>query len=220
MPEEVKNCRYVLKYRKGGCAVWISHLDSVRLFSRAFHRAGLDVVYSEGFNPRPRFVFAVPLPLGASSDCELLEFRLTGALPPEEIAGRLSRALPAGITVSAVYEDTPDFSEIAFAEYEFRLNTEDPRDLLSRFLDREKIEILKRTKKGEAIKDIKPGIGALVPENGGFTAALSVTSEFFLGPELFLNAFKAFVLAEQGSEPEISSILRRRFLLADQKTEY
>ena len=223
MPEDIKNIRFVLKYKKHDCAVWISHLDSVRLFSRAFHRAGLDVVYSEGFNPRPRFVFAVPLPLGAASDCELLEFRLTEALSPQFIEARLSAVLPNGITVVSVLPDPPDFSEIRYAEYAYHLadGTCLP-EILIRFLNRDRIEVMKHSKKGEVLKDIEPAMASLTPtpDDGGFTVSLSVAPDNFVGPEPFTNALTSFYLSEGKAEPEVLSIVRRRFLLGDGNTEY
>mgnify|MGYP002611230255 FL=1 len=40
-------------FQKTGNAVYISHLDLMRLFQRAFKRAGLPLPHPQGFNPRP-----------------------------------------------------------------------------------------------------------------------------------------------------------------------
>ena len=65
-------------FEKTGNAVWISHLDLMRLFQRAFKRAGLPLTHTKGFNPRPSVSIALPLSVGVESACELLDFELDG----------------------------------------------------------------------------------------------------------------------------------------------
>ena len=80
-----------LLFEKTGNAVWISHLDLMRLFQRAFKRAGLPLTHSGGFTPRPQVSIALPLSVGVESKCELLDFDLDGQLPPlDEIKDRLN----------------------------------------------------------------------------------------------------------------------------------
>ena len=56
---------------KTGNAIWISHLDLMRVFQRAFKRAGLHLTHTKGFNPRPSVSIALPMSLGVESTCEL-----------------------------------------------------------------------------------------------------------------------------------------------------
>ena len=42
-----------LLFEKKGNAIWISHLDLMRVFQRSFKRAGLPLTHTKGFNPRP-----------------------------------------------------------------------------------------------------------------------------------------------------------------------
>ena len=65
-------------FEKTGNAVWISHLDLMRVFQRAFKRAGLHLTHTQGFNPRPSVSIALPLSVGIESRCELLDFDLEG----------------------------------------------------------------------------------------------------------------------------------------------
>ena len=53
-----------LLFEKKGSAVWISHLDLMRLFQRAFKRADLALKHTQGFNPRPSVSIALPLSVG------------------------------------------------------------------------------------------------------------------------------------------------------------
>lgn len=79
---------------------FISHHDTLRLFRRAFARAGLPVYYSEGFNPHPRISLPVPRPLGIASDCECLVVELAGPVDPEEVTAVLNRQMPTGIRIA------------------------------------------------------------------------------------------------------------------------
>ena len=73
-------------FQKTGNAVYTSHLDLMRVFQRAFKRAGLSLTHSQGFNPRPSVSIALPLSLGVSSRCELLDFDLEGEMPPNDFS--------------------------------------------------------------------------------------------------------------------------------------
>jgi len=42
-------------------------------FTRSLRRAEMDVIYTQGFNPGMRLVFALPLPVGVSSDSEYVD---------------------------------------------------------------------------------------------------------------------------------------------------
>ena len=95
-----------LLFEKKGNAVWISHLDLMRVFQRAFKRADLPLTHTHGFNPRPSVSIALPLSVGIESSCELLDFQLDGEeVSCQEIKRRLNENLVAGIRVLDVYED-------------------------------------------------------------------------------------------------------------------
>ena len=94
-----------LLFEKTGNAIWISHLDLMRLFQRAFKRANLPLTHTQGFNPRPSVSIALPLSVGVESKCELLDFDLDGcSVSCAEIRDKLNAALVDGIRVMEVYE--------------------------------------------------------------------------------------------------------------------
>lgn len=104
-------------FEKTGQAIWISHLDLMRLFQRAFKRAGLHLKHTQGFNPRPSVSIALPLSVGVESCCELLDFELDGQdVPPEQIRDGLNRALVAGVRVLRVYDDGRKLKELALLQ--------------------------------------------------------------------------------------------------------
>jgi len=103
-------------FEKTGNAVWISHLDLMRLFQRAFKRAGLPLKHTQGFNPRPSVSIALPLSVGVESKCELLDFELdtTEIISNGQIVSRLNKALVDGIRVIDCYDDGGKIRDLAY----------------------------------------------------------------------------------------------------------
>ncbi len=94
-----------LLFEKSGNAIWISHLDLMRVFQRAFKRAGLPLTHTQGYNPRPSVSIALPLSVGVKSHCELLDFDLEEPVSCQQIKERLNPALIAGVRVLDAYEN-------------------------------------------------------------------------------------------------------------------
>ena len=78
--DEQRNQRLRARFAKRESLKYISHLDLARTWERVFRRAGLPVVYSQGFNPRPRFQIAAALPVGVTGQSELLDIWLSEPL--------------------------------------------------------------------------------------------------------------------------------------------
>ncbi len=103
------------RFTKHGKVRFTSHRDVARLWERALRRAGVGVVYSEGFSPRPRLAFGLALPTGHESDGEYVDIRLTDE--PDGLAllcARLSDVLPDGLSVAAadvIPPGTPSLQE-------------------------------------------------------------------------------------------------------------
>jgi len=81
-----------------------SHLDLQRTWERTFRRADLPISYSLGYNPRPKINLASALPLGFTSENEVLDAILEYSLPIPEICLKLNLALPPGLQFSQVEE--------------------------------------------------------------------------------------------------------------------
>lgn len=102
-------------FEKTGKAVYISHLDLMRLFQRSFMRAGLSLTHTKGYNPRPSVSIALPLSLGVQSHCELLDFELEGeSVSCQEIKDRLNRTLTEGVRILEVYENGAKLKQLAY----------------------------------------------------------------------------------------------------------
>ena len=143
-----------LLFKKTGNAVWISHLDLMRLFQRAFKRAGLPLTHSHGFNPRASISIALPLSVGVESACELLDFALDGvSIPQTEIKDRLNAALVEGVTVIDVYDNGRKIRDLSLMQCRIDLFYDDvlPADAVERisalFMKNE-IIVPKKTKTG------------------------------------------------------------------------
>ena len=153
-----------LLFEKTGDAVWMSHLDLMRLFQRAFKRAGLNLEHSQGYNPRPMVSIALPLSVGVESVCELLDFELEGQeLPCSEILERLRGALVAGVTVKDVYEQGSKIKNLALLdclvtmEYDSGVTDEILQNLQELFA-RDALLVEKKGKNSVTEQDIIPMI--------------------------------------------------------------
>ena len=156
-----------LLFEKTGDSLWISHLDLMRVFQRAFKRAGLPLTHTQGFNPRPSVSIALPLSLGVESHCELLDFDLEGEkIPNTEIMDRLNCALIDGVEVLQVYDDTRKIKHIAFLdclvtlEYDRGVPENAAADILTLF-NNEQLLVEKKGKNGIVEQDILPMIRKL-----------------------------------------------------------
>jgi len=93
---------YCLDYEKTGRLIYLSHLDLLSLWERAFRRSGLPLFWRRGFRPRPRLSAGPALPLGVASRAEVLALALVRPLACDEIRERLARQLPVGIVLRRV----------------------------------------------------------------------------------------------------------------------
>lgn len=153
-----------LLFEKTGSAIWISHLDLMRLFQRAFKRAGLQLTHTKGFNPRPSVSIALPLSVGISSRCELLDFELDGdGVSAEEILEKLNNALTDGIFVRKVYSDGRKIRDLSFLQCTLTMEYDNgipqgAEEKISALFSREELLVEKKSKNGVSDQNIIPMI--------------------------------------------------------------
>lgn len=156
-----------LLFEKTGNAVWISHLDLMRLFQRAFKRAGLHLTHTQGFNPRPSVSIALPLSVGVASACELLDFDLDGdMISTDEICIRLNRALVEGVRVVQVYETGRKLRELSLLQSVVTMEYDNgvpsgAVEAISALFGRDQLTVPKKTKSGVQDQDLIPMIRSL-----------------------------------------------------------
>ena len=153
-------------FEKTGNAIWISHLDLMRVFQRSFKRAGLPLTHSGGFNPRPSVSIALPLSVGVESACELLDFDLDGyEVSCEEIRSRLNETLVSGVKVLEVYEEARKLKHLAYLDCVVTLEYDGgapEADAVAELFRRETLFVEKKTKSnGIQDQDILPMIRSL-----------------------------------------------------------
>ena len=111
-----------IKFRKYGALKFVGHLDMMRYFQKALKRAGIDMKYSEGFNPHMIMSFAAPLGVGITSDGEYFDIEVLSTKSTEESLKVLNEAMVEGVEVTS-YVALPDtakksMSLVAAADYE------------------------------------------------------------------------------------------------------
>lgn len=156
-----------LLFEKTGRGIWISHLDLMRLFQRAFKRADLPLTHTQGFNPRASVSIALPLSVGVESRCELLDFDLDGyEAPCEEIQDRLNAALVDGVRVLEVYQTGRKIRDLSLLhcvvtlEYDAGV-PQDGTEAITKLFAQESVIVPKKTKSGIQDQNIIPMIRSL-----------------------------------------------------------
>lgn len=156
-----------LLFEKTGSAVWMSHLDLMRLFQRAFQRAKLPLKHTQGFNPRPSVSIALPLSVGVDSVCELLDFDLDGvSVPCEEITEKLNQSLVSGVVVYATYQDGRKLRDLALLDCKVTMEydggvPDHAQEAIRELFGREAVVVTKKSKNGMQEQDIIPMIRQL-----------------------------------------------------------
>lgn len=200
-----------VKFTKEGYLKFISHLDMMRLFDRAFRRGSIPIKYSQGFNPQPKMSIANPLALGIESQEEFMDIELNERIPETDFINIMNKELPEGIKViDAKYVDDKNTvsSIVGWSYYEIKVKVYDMVDMdslkssIDEWLKNTEI-IMERTKykNGKEIKDMR-NIRSLI----GNIAIKDIDGEYILRlycllksgdsgnlkPTDFLRAFKEF----------------------------
>lgn len=143
-----------LLFIKEAQASYISHLDLMRTFQRVFPRGGLELRHSNGFHPHPLISIVLPLPVGQSSECELLDFEVEQDAVGVGIAEMLNAGLPAGLHVRECYAVERPARELAYLRATVELDYDrgvpaDAADKLQALFSRDEVLVEKRTKHKE-----------------------------------------------------------------------
>lgn len=219
-----------IKFSKGGELIYISHLDLVRTMTRAIVRSRIPVKYTEGYNPIPKLTFATPLSVGCASECEYLDIKIDREMTCEQIKNSLSAQLPPCMSVVDVYEPQTKFTEALYSTYSIRIF--DPSlsvgcdDIANSAFDLPEIVVLKRSKSGDKLTDIKPLIKKIdakfVDNMLNIDCMLCVSSAEYLNPEYIVNIVyeKLGLSKDNYSQGSGYEIIRRDLFAADMITRF
>ena len=162
-------------------------------------RAALPLWYTEGFNPKPKMVFAAPLSIGTESVVEFMDLRLTEREDPTEIMDALNRNLTEEMQVSEVYYPQTRLTDLKWLRYDITIDTEGADAELAAkcelLLSKDSVITEKKGKNGELRSvDIRPLIHTVkvTAEEGALRlfCILSGDASAFLNPELVVRYLK------------------------------
>lgn len=190
--------KYRIQYTQGDEVKYISHLDFLRTINRVFARADLPIKFSNGFNPHPVMTIGLPLSVGTTSVCDVLDVDLTHDMDIAELTERINKNCPLGIRVTAAKraENLKPLFNIDSAIYTARFDTDgDPR--IADFAAAESVMIEKKSKRGMKEVNIKDFIRSLGSADGGdreYGVTMHINAGNFsnLKPELVLSALGGF----------------------------
>ena len=218
-------------FKKMGMSRYVSHLDLMRAMSRTVRRANLPLWYTEGFNPKPKMVFAAPLSIGTESKCEYMDLRLTERVSESEVVAMLNKNLTDEMQVIEAYYPETKLTDLKWFAYTVFIKTNGADEELAKkceeLLKSDSIEIEKKTKPGEPHKsaNIAPLIRSAdaVFCNGEIliNCCLSADQSCFLNPEYLIKALKKYcgVLASENLTEEYYGIVRNA-AYKDNMTEF
>jgi radical SAM family uncharacterized protein/radical SAM-linked protein len=201
--------RYRLRYTKRGRVAYLGHLDLIRHLPRIFRRAGLELMYSSGFHPKPELTFGPALGLGVPSFGELLDVKLADAVDPAHLIRLLNGVTVDGIEflagVALGESDRGLGRVIARAEYAARLPDDATAErAVARFAEGAPLSVLRaaapdagRVSIGRTV-DVRRSLLDVGRPDAGVAARLG--AQLGWGPEAILS-FSVSVSAEGSARP-------------------
>ncbi len=190
-PETVR-----LRFRKVGDLQYISHLDLQRVWGRILIRSGVPIWFTQGFNPHPKIVFAMPLSIGAQSECEYVDIKIDRKISLMELAERINAQVTDEMRVTEVYRPKTKFSEIGMAAYRIEIDCDglSPKTAADsvKLLTSSPLMVMKRSKSGEKEVDLTSyvkGVTATYSDSLKLDVKL-VGGEGSLNPEAIVSVLR------------------------------
>lgn len=217
------------KFNKEGDMIYISHLDLQQLLQRAFRRAEIELVHSQGYNPHPKISYGNALALGTESQGEYVDVEIEDDLSVEQYLKRMNEQLPKGIefiTAMEITKQTPSLaSTIEFGEYIYTIELQKPltkefiKSKILDFMSQDEIIITKKNKKGKLVEsDIRPMIRQfdildLTEDTLTIEAMIATGSKANLNNSVFIP--KILEMLDIEMDPLDVDILRRDLYVID-----
>lgn len=157
---------------------YISHLDLFRAWERTLRRALVPLAYSQGFNPHPRLVIALPLPVGCTGAREVIDVFLDEPLTPDRLLELLGPALPAGVGIVSAQEvpvrDPALPTLISGMDYRLTLEGVSLEEVQQRAVDLLACDTRPITFRGKTF-DLRSLVGALAASSHGQAVVLEAS---------------------------------------------
>jgi radical SAM-linked protein len=212
-----------IKFKKYGSLMYVSHLDTAKTMQRIMLRAGIDIWYTEGFNPQPKIVFAVPLPVGVESECEFMDIKINSFMSCEEIASRLSANFPDEMKIIDVYVPEVKLKNIIYIDYEMEITSpnvgENTANEIEALLSND-VYVIKKSKGTEKEINVRDYIKSVSVKNEDgrikIYTVLCGGGDKNINPELVIEAIRSNTnLLNSSPIEEYYSIMRKRMLCED-----
>jgi radical SAM-linked protein len=184
--------RLLITFGKSGALKYTSNLDVAKIWERVLRRAELPLLYSQGFNTRPRIQLASALPLGISSECELLDISLKQVIELDGIREHLLAVSPPGLDIYHIESINPRHPALQTLVHssQYRVHFEqplDPAEITPRIQDLlARTSIIKTTeRKGrKSVSDLRPLIyNVEIDANGDLILLVAVGERGNVRPE-------------------------------------
>ena len=211
------------RFKKQGSLQYISHLDLVRTMHKVIVRAKLPLWYTEGFNPKPKMIFAAPLSIGTESECEFMDLRMKEYIDPAEAMARINANMTDEMQVFEAYYPESKFTDLKWMSYRITIGTQGISDALvekcNSLFAGDNIEVAK--KNSEQTVNIRPLIKSATATRAGdnliIDATLSADPSAFLNPEYLIKALRdrCGVLASPDLMSEYYEIMRLNAYFSD-----
>jgi radical SAM-linked protein len=194
-----------LHFAKRGDLRLVSHHDLLRCLERVLRRAELPVAQSQGFNPRPRIVFALAMALGIEGRHEVVELELTEPLEPADVLRRLALASPAGLDwldAAAVAPNRPAPQAVAVWYFlEVPADRHDAtRTRIAALMQSTQWPYTRHRENRDVPIDVRPYVlGAELDPQGGLRFQIKITPSGSARPEEVIDTLGLLDLLGQGS---------------------
>ena len=190
-----------IKFKKVGMLQYVSHLDLVRTMSKIVVRAKLPLWYTEGFNPKPKMVFAAPLSIGTESYVEFMDLRLSEKMDPAVAIKSLNDNLTDELVVLDAYYPETKHTDLKWLGYTITLSVSDASEELAEkcvaSFAAEQVLVKKKERIGGKEVDIKPLIRSLEAKLSDgkivIECVLSADASSFLNPEYVVKHLREAV---------------------------
>ncbi len=207
-----------IRFARSGPAEYLGHLDMMRLFERSLRRAGIPLAYSQGYNPRPHLVFALPLGVGVAAEAEILDIETRGPFDPDLLVTKLSGALPEGVRVGDALAVRPAGKSIMgrVTEAVYRLAAPGLSEAASKLAMLEEISVEKRSKGTLRTLDIRQLLLSVeqTGQEDSVRFRVKAGSADNVRPDLLLQAMTKYAGLDPAAAAD-AEIVRERVILAN-----
>lgn len=197
-------------FARSGATVYLGHLDLMTCFERACRRAGLPILYSQGYNPRPMMVFALPLGVGIETRCDYLDVSLKCPYDASKFTEELNAFLPDGLRIikSKEIPEPKDSIMSIVTTASYRFEAKGICEAMEKAMKEETLIVTKMAKGKEKQTDIRPLLISLSQASDGDPDSVEfyafAGSERNVRPDLILSSLSKYC----GMDPDLAENAR------------